>query len=61
LIQADKFHPVGSQQATIVPATSNRDFVNLSVKDRHFADHINITRLTFIHAENGANRSLCDH
>ena len=44
-----------------MPATSNRDFANLLVNNEHLADHINLTRLTFIHAENGATGSLSDH
>jgi len=44
-----------------VPATSNRDFANLLVNNEHLADHINLTRLTFIHAENGATGSLSDY
>jgi len=44
-----------------VPATSNRDFANLLVNDEHLADHINLTRLTFIQAENGATSSLSDY
>jgi hypothetical protein len=44
-----------------VPATSNRDFANLLVNGEHLADHINLTRLTFIHDENSATSSLSDY